>query len=111
MSYQCEACSGVRCVMRCDKKPVYCPHYEHKDPCWVDGDQGARVQANTDLKEGDWAWGPVATCGDKDVEEYFKVLEVLSEGRVRANPYTLVFPNTARKPPCGPIKALNLFRW
>lgn len=109
-SYQCEACSGKICVTQCDKKPVYCPHYEHKDPCWVAVDQESRTQASTDLQEGDWAWGPVATYYDKDVEEYFKVLEVLPEGRVRANPYTLVFSKYCQKASVRPYKGPELAR-
>lgn len=109
-NYQCAACSGKICITQCDKKPVYCPHHEHKDPCWVDVDQEFGAQASTDLKAGDWAWGPVAEYYDKHVEEYFKVLEVLPEGRVRANPYLLIPSKYCQKASVRPYRGPELAR-
>lgn len=109
-SYQCSACKGKICVTQCDDNPTYCPSHLYKNPCWVEVEQEDQIQASTDLKEGDWAWGPVATYGDKDIEEYFKVLEVLSEGRVRANPYTLVFSKYCQKASVRPYRGPELAR-
>ena len=114
-NYQCNACSGSFCITRCDKKPVYCPHYEHKDPCWVDVDQESRAQAGTDLKAGDWAWCPRAPwmqCpGDDDNDDrYFQVLEVLPDGKLRENSHRLVNPEHCQKASVRPYRGSELAR-
>lgn len=105
-SYQCEACSGKICVTQCDKKPVYCPHYEHKDPCWVAVDQESRTQASTDLQEGDWAWCPSDNPYTDDM--YFQVLKVHSDGMLRVNSYLLVNPKICQKASVRPYRGPEL---
>lgn len=114
MRYQCEACCGIYCIMQCAKKPVYCPHYEHKDPCWVAMDQETQ-QAHTEWKAGDWAWCPRAPwmqCpGDDDNDDrYFQVLEVLPDGKLRENAHRLANPEQCQKAPVRPYKGPELAR-
>lgn len=114
MRYQCEACCGTYCIMQCDKKPVYCAHYEHKDPCWVAVDQESQ-QAYTEWKAGDWAWCPRAPwmqCpGDDDNDDrYFQVLEVLPDGKLRENSHRLVNPEHCQKASVRPYRGHEIAR-
>ena len=107
-NYQCTACSGKLCITQCDNKPVYCPHYEHKDPCWVDVDQEFKAQTNTEWKAGYWAWCPEA---DSDTDGmYFQVLEVHPDGMLRASPYLLVNSKNCQKASVRPYRGPELAR-
>lgn len=110
-NYQCSACSGKICVVQCDRKPEYCPHHEHKDPCWVDVDQESRTQPSTDLKVGDWAWGPVSEYSDdEDAEEYFKVSEVMQDGMLFGDPYLVIPSKKCQKASVRPYRGPELAR-
>lgn len=107
-NYQCAACSGKICVVRCDRKPEYCPHHEHKDPCWVDVDQEFQTQASTEWKEGDWAWCPEADADAAGM--YFQVLEVHPDGMLRASPHLLVNSKICQKASVRPYRGPELAR-
>lgn len=105
-NYQCAACSGKICITQCDKKPVYCPHHEHKDPCWVDVSPESQMRASTEWKEGDWAWCPADDAGNDDM--YFQVLEVHPDGMLRASSYLLVNSKDCQKASVRPYRGPEL---